>query len=118
MSTLFIYGLLAHIVADWFLQNNWQATYKVSLKHPASWVHSGLHLVCLLFVFAPLVAMAVAASHLLIDTRKPLGLWRRLVRQTTDASNPVFVPFAMWQDQAAHILIIGLAAIYQTGAFP
>lgn len=114
MSTIFIYGLMAHIVADWFLQNNWQATYKTSLKHPASWIHSGLHLACLLFVFSPLIALGVATSHLLIDTRKPLHWWRCLVRQTTDTSNPVFVPFAMWQDQAAHILIIGVAAICQT----
>lgn len=110
-TELFVWGLVAHMFADWFLQNNWMATYKTSLRHPASWVHSGIHLIALLFVFSPLVALLLAISHLLIDTRVPLQKWRELYGQTKDASNPVFIPFAMWQDQAAHILCLAVAAL-------
>ncbi len=74
---LFIAGFVAHIIADWFLQNEWMATYKTSLRHPASWVHSGIHFVALLFVFSPFAAMVLAFSHLLIDTRVPLQQWRK-----------------------------------------
>jgi hypothetical protein len=107
-TNLFVWGFVAHMVADWFLQNEWMALKKTSLKHPAAWVHSGIHLIALLFVFPPLVAVVLAVSHILIDTRVPLQWWRKFYRQTTDG--PAFIPFAMWQDQAAHILCLAVAA--------
>jgi hypothetical protein len=110
-TNLLLWGLVAHLFDDWFLQNDWMAKYKTSLRHPAAWVHSGIHLIALLFVFPPVVALALAVSHLLIDTRVPLAWWRRFYRQTSDPANPVFVPFAMWQDQAAHILCLAVAAL-------
>lgn len=110
-SNLFLGGLIAHLIADWFLQSNWMAMGKTSLRHPAAWVHSGIHLVALLFVFSPFVALLLAISHLLIDTRVPLQIWRNIFGQTKDPANPVFVPMAMWQDQAAHLILIGLAAL-------
>lgn len=108
MSDLFIFGLMAHLVADWFLQNEYMALNKTSLAHPASWLHSGIHLVAYLFVFSPLVAVLLAVSHILIDTRVPLIWWRRFYKQTQEG--PVMVPFAMWQDQAVHLLCLGFTA--------
>jgi high-affinity K+ transport system ATPase subunit B len=108
-TQLCVWGIVAHMVADWFLQNEWMALNKVSLRHPASWVHSAIHFAALCFVFWWPVALALAVSHLLIDTRVPLIWWRRLYRQTTEG--PVMIPFAMWQDQAAHIIAIGAAAL-------
>ena len=110
MAQLFIAGLLAHLVADWFLQNEWMALNKVSLKHPAAWVHSGIHTVGALLVFPWTVALALGISHILIDTRVPLQLWRKLYRQTQEGA--IMVPFALWQDQAAHLILLCLAALY------
>ena len=114
MGTLFIKALLAHLIADFFLQNEWMALKKTSLRHPASWVHSGIHLVALLLVFAPGTALLIALSHLLIDTRKPLQWWRTLYRQSNPPPIPVdpaFICFAMWQDQAAHIVCLCIAVL-------
>lgn len=105
--TLFERALIAHMVADWFLQNRWMSDNKTSLAHPASWVHSGIHLACLLLVFPAWLAVLVAVTHLLIDTRKPLIWWRKVYGQS--APDAVFPAFAMWQDQAAHILVLGVA---------
>jgi hypothetical protein len=107
--TLFIHALMAHLVGDFFLQNEWMATNKVSLKHPAAWVHSGIHFLVLLLVFPWSVALAVAVTHLLIDTRIPLSQWRKFYRQTNDPANPAFISFAMWQDQVLHILVLYVA---------
>lgn len=107
-TDLFVWGLVAHLLADFFLQNEWQALNKTSLKHPAAWVHAGIHLGALLFVFPPLAALALAVSHLLIDTRVPLRWWRALIAQSTDGRG--FDAFAIWQDQAAHLLALALVA--------
>jgi hypothetical protein len=97
---------MAHLVADWLLQNEWMSNNKTSLRHPASWVHSGIHFLCLLLVMPWAFAMLVALIHLLVDTRVPLAWWRRIYRQTSDPQNPAFVSFAMWQDQVVHILVL------------
>lgn len=106
----FAWGVVAHLVADWLLQNEWMALHKTTLRHPAAWVHSGTHLLCFLPVFGWRGAALLALSHVLIDTRKPLMWWRRLIGQTNDPANSAFVPFAMLQDQAAHVLCIAVAA--------
>lgn len=124
MPTLFIQGLIAHLFADWFLQNDWQANHKTSLKHPAAYVHSGLHFIALLLVFPWAWALAIAISHLLIDTRKPLVWWRTLIgqKQVRRMQDPNYVDHddfywnsaalavAFWQDQVVHVVIIFLAA--------
>jgi hypothetical protein len=91
------------------------AVYKTSLRHPASWVHSGIHFACALFVF-PLWACGILfLLHLLIDTRVPLAWWRRVYRQSQDVTSPSFIPFAMWQDQMAHVLCIVAVARLAAG---
>src|SRR6266567_6003750 len=79
---LFICGLVWHWFADWILQNAWMAENKASLKHPAAYIHSGIHLIGLLLIFPPLAAVAIALIHLLIDIRVPLVAWRNIFRQT------------------------------------
>lgn len=105
-----VMGVITHIIADWFLQNEWMAVNKTKWTHPAAWVHSGFHLIALLFVFPPLYALGLAASHFLIDLRKPLVWWRKTIRMTTDPANPASIHVAFWQDQCAHILCIAIAA--------
>ena len=117
MERMFIVGICCHIVADWFLQNDWMATYKTSLRHPASWIHSAIHGLC----FAPffgLWSLAIFATHILIDTRTPLIWWRKFYRmKSCDPSLPAESSWnmtaahvAFWQDQMAHVLIIAIVS--------
>lgn len=107
---LFLCGLVWHWFADWILQNRWQSDNKSSLLHPASWIHSGIHLLGLLFIFPEWwMAVLIAISHLLIDTRAPLIWWRKFYKQTTEG--PVALHVAICGDQVAHITILAIAAL-------
>jgi hypothetical protein len=106
---LFICGLVAHLVLDWLAQNDWMAQNKSSLLHPAAYAHSGLHLLGLLFIFPAWMAVLIAISHLLIDTRVPLSWWRRFYRQTTEGDVALHV--ALWSDQVLHITVLAIAAL-------
>lgn len=108
-TNLLLWGIVIHLIADWIFQNQWMADNKSSLKHPAAYVHSGIHLIALLIVFPPLAAVLLAVSHLLIDTRKPLQWWRSFFRQTQDG--PAALHVAMWGDQVLHIAMIALAVV-------
>lgn len=110
-TDLLVWGAVTHLVADWLLQNEWQAVNKVSLRHPAAWVHAGIHFVGLLLVFPAAWAALIAAFHLAIDTRRPLIWWRQVFRQTTDPSNPVSLHVALWGDQVLHLAVIAAAAM-------
>lgn len=102
-SGLMIWGLVAHLVADWPLQNDWMANNKAARRqrhnpttmtgergtpytvwwdrHPAAYVHALVHLWLLLLVFG-WVAFPLAVVHLLIDTRKPVIWWSKFIGQT------------------------------------
>ena len=124
-SHFLIWGIVAHLVADWMLQNHWMATYKTSLKHPAAWVHSGIHLVFALLVFPWWGAAIIFVTHLLIDTRTPLIWWGNLIKQTgfppigsgdypdrgEVAQTSVALSVAFWRDQVAHIIVIAIVSI-------
>ena len=108
-TDLLAWGVVAHIVVDWLLQNEWQAVHKVNWRHPAAWVHSGLHTAVLLFVFPWPAALLLGAAHLLIDTRKPRDWWQATIRQTRGGEVGMHVAF--WVDQAMHVACIALAAL-------
>lgn len=105
---LMIWGLVAHLVADWPLQNDWMANNKALRwgvlatprelsewcwydrlgwlwRHPAAYVHASIHVLALALVFGWVVAIALGVVHLLIDTRVPVAWWSRLMRQTQPA---------------------------------
>lgn len=122
---LMIWGLVAHLVADWPLQNDYLARNKASLKHPAAYVHAAIHGIFLSLVFG-WAAIILAFAHLLIDTRKPLVWWSKLVRQTQpqiptwipphyDFDGPPVMDVGMevrfWTDQVFHIICIAVAAL-------
>lgn len=109
MFELFLKGLIVHLVADWFLQSDWMTENKTSLLHPASWVHGGIHTIGNLLVFSPPIAIALSVSHLLIDTRKPLAWLRKLFQQSPKGA--VAPVFEIWQDQAAHIILLSVAVL-------
>jgi hypothetical protein len=112
-TNLLVWGMLAHLIADWLLQNRWMAEHKTTLRHPAAWVHSGIHGLALAFVFPPAIAGLLALSHLLIDTRKPVAWWTRTYLQATDG--PAALHVAIWADQVAHLAVIALAALWVAG---
>ena len=85
MPDLFVKGLLVHLLADWMLQSDWMSNNKVSLRHPAAWVHSGIHTLGFLLVFPTLGAIFLGLSHLLIDTRLPLSYLRKIMGQKRKA---------------------------------
>ena len=108
-TELLVWGVAVHLVVDWLLQNEWIAENKSSLRNPAAYVHAGLHTAGLLLVFPPLAAVALGVTHLLIDTRKPLEWWSRVIGQTTEG--PVAVPLHIWRDQVLHVTTIAVAAL-------
>lgn len=112
MAELFISGLIVHFIADWILQSDWMSTNKIHLQHPAAWVHSGIHTAGLLLVFAPVTAVALGISHLLIDTRIPLKWLQRLLGQHPEG--PRGQHFEIWQDQVVHIVFLYMAVVWQT----
>jgi hypothetical protein len=112
-TDLLLWGIVIHLFCDWILQNDWQARNKSSLKHPAAYVHSGIHLAGLsLLVFFGVpwyFPVIVAITHILIDTRKPLAWWRSFFKQTTEG--PVALDVALWSDQVAHITVLAIVAL-------
>jgi Protein of unknown function (DUF3307) len=109
-TVLLVWGAMVHLVADWLLQNDWMALHKVNLRHPAAWVHSGIHTVGLLLVFAWPAALLIGIAHLLIDTRKPLLWWMRVVKQVPTATRLPIVE--IWLDQVMHLTVIAGAALF------
>jgi hypothetical protein len=110
-ATLFVRGLVAHLIADWLLQNDWMARCKADLSHPAAWIHSGIQTVALSRVFGWQIAVLMGIAHVLVDTRKPLIWWRGMMRQTTIQINEhAGWHVTIWGDQVVHIVAIWIAA--------
>lgn len=106
-----VWGVVAHIVADWLLQNDWMAVNKPQLtKSLAGWVHGGIHFVCLSCVFPVLTALVLALVHIWIDTRTPLVFLRSRLGQGKEG-NPVAMHVAIWHDQVVHVVCIAVAAL-------
>ena len=105
MLTLFEQALVMHLIGDWILQNHWMAQNKPNIRHPAAWVHSGVHFVLLSLVLGWVGGLCLAAFHMLVDTRGPLQLWRRYFGMTTEG--PMGTHVAIWSDQVMHI--VGIA---------
>lgn len=129
-TSLMVWGLVAHLIADWPLQSDWMAKNKASLRHPAGYVHAGLHGLALALVFG-WVAAPLALSHLLIDTRKPVAWFSKVMRQTQPGTRlltgggeevkPTTVPLMdvgmevrFWVDQVWHVACIAIAALLVT----
>jgi hypothetical protein len=102
--TPFESGLIAHLIADWVLQNDWMARNKMSLRHPAAWVHAGIHGVCLGLALGWLGGVVLGFAHLLIDTRVPVAWWIQHFKRSQQA--PEATTIAIWLDQTFHIVCI------------
>jgi hypothetical protein len=111
--TLFERGLVAHLIADWILQNDWMARNKMSLRHPAAWVHAGIHAVCLGLALGWLGGVVLGIVHLLIDTRVPVAWWICIFKKCAGA--PEFGTIVIWLDQTVHIVCIAAWVAFARG---
>jgi hypothetical protein len=102
--TPFEKGLVAHLVADWLLQNDWMALNKRDLRHPAGWVHALIHTVLLGLALDWRAGAVLGALHLFIDTGKPLGWWVKVFKKCDGAPHAFLI--LLWTDQALHIALI------------
>lgn len=130
-SELLVWGITLHLIADWPLQNDWMANNKADLRKSAGYVHAGIHGLLLSLVFG-WAAIPLAIVHLIIDTRKPVVWWSKLVKQTQPANRsfyqrpnsirgveeiPVYdvgLEVRFWTDQVFHIACIAAAAVLVT----
>ena len=105
--TPFSSAVLLHLVADWVLQNDWMALNKSDLRHPAGWIHGAIHAALMLFVFPPIIAVAIGVAHVLIDTRMPARFWSRVYKGSSDG--PYKLHVAIWLDQVFHLIVLAAA---------
>ena len=151
-TDLLIWGIVVHLLVDWLGQNEWMATNKAKRRieggreallrwlrnkpvlvynshwwdrHPAAHVHAGMHGAAQLLVFPWPAALSIGVTHLLIDTRKPVEWWSKLIRQTQPSGeqavswkqpHPIQVmdigaDVRIWVDQVWHIGVIAILAL-------
>lgn len=109
-TDILVWSIMIHLIADWLLQTEWMAMHKTKLRHPASWVHSGIHTLGLCLLLPWPVALFVGFSHLGIDTRKPLFWWMYKVKgMPADLRSPVI---EIWLDQVMHITVLAGVALW------
>lgn len=112
-TILLVWGVVAHLFADWLTQNEWIALNKMKRRerrkwvgsgwsaetrvvvttkwwdrHPSLYVHGLAHVLVQLLVFPWPVACAIGAVHMFIDTKEPVVGWSRLIHQTTPDQTP------------------------------
>jgi len=122
LATLILFGWLLHWFADWYLQNDWMACHKASRRklhaeyptawwdrHPAAYVHAGIHTVIQLLIFPWWAALIIGFLHLIIDCRWILDRWGQLMHQTNEG--PIAIHISIWRDQIAHLMVIALVAV-------
>lgn len=104
LLTPFERGLIAHLIADWLLQNDWMANNKSDLRHPAAWAHAAIHAIALEVALGWQAGLVLGVLHLLVDTRYPMRFWQRVYKQTADG--PVALHVSIWSDQVIHVVCI------------
>jgi hypothetical protein len=109
-TNILVWAVVIHLIADWLLQTEWMALHKMDLRHPAAWVHSGIHTLALCLILPWPIALLVGFSHLWIDTRKPLLWWIRVIKQIpANARSPII---EVWLDQVMHITVLAGVALW------
>ena len=109
-TDILVWATAIHMAVDWLFQTDWMARNKANLRHPAAYVHSGLHTLGLLLVFPWFIALGVGISHLLIDTRKPVTWWMETVKQMP-RSALTYTHVEIWLDQIFHMAVLVIAVL-------
>ena len=76
MLTPFERGFIAHLIADWSLQNGWMSKKKTSLGHLAAWIHAAIYATLLGLALGWQAGLVLGALGILVDTRVPLRWWK------------------------------------------
>jgi len=119
----FTYLLMAHLLGDWLLQNDWMAKgKKQGLFTLAGMVHFAIYTattLCALWLsgvtdkngglYLIFSAMAIFVSHWLIDAMDAAGRWMRFYRQSDREIVRVMV------DQTLHLLVLAWVVIFLCG---
>ena len=109
----FIAFLVAHLIADWILQNEWMALNKTNIRHTALYVHGLIHFGVMAQMTGMMeLSLIITLIHMAIDTRKPLQWWMRIYKQTTTGEYGTHVK--IWLDQVLHIVTIYLVLALTT----
>lgn len=107
-----LWGVVAHLIADWVFQNDWIAKNKSQLFSPACFVHGAIHAAALSLIFPSIIVWCIVVLHMVIDTRIPVKLWQNTIGQTTEG--PYALHVSIWLDQVFHIAVIALFALVAT----
>jgi hypothetical protein len=117
--TIFESLLLAHLVGDWLLQNEWQAIQK-GKKWQALISHVLVYHIVVLAVLVVrfgaydlrvyITVAILAVTHTLLDMRRSVEWYIRTFRLS--ASNPPELWLVIVVDQSIHLILLGLAALY------
>lgn len=113
----FFWLLIAHLVGDWMLQNDWMARNKgTRFLNAACFVHCLIYsttLTATLALVAPITpavlarfALVILGTHWVIDGLHLAVRWGRLVHQ----SDKMFVQIMV--DQTLHLLVVAAAVQY------
>jgi len=109
--------ILAHLLGDWILQTEWQATNKMHnwramLAHVA--VYHLVLCIALLLWFGPsdpfvyIVVVSLAVTHAFIDRRWPIIALMRALRATREREPEGWLVIII--DQCVHVLLLGAGA--------
>ena len=87
-------------------------------RHQAAYVHALIHGLLLSVIFG-WVAILLAITHLIIDTRTPVVWWSKWIEQTQPLGKgapivDVGLEVRIWTDQVFHIFCIAVAALLVT----
>lgn len=130
-TILLVWGVVAHLVADWLTQNEWVALHKmlrrtptssVFDRHPSAYVHATIHGAVQLLIFPWQAALVIGFVHMLIDMREPVIGWSKLIHQTTPEETPapaeclsIGQAVTIAADQVWHMVVIAVAAFIVAG---
>jgi hypothetical protein len=120
--TLFETLFVAHLVADWLLQTEWQAVNK-DHNYRALFSHVGIYSLVIFGVFVMhygfqnltvyLVVGMIGLTHAFIDRRRPVLWFMRSFRLIVNRKpNQVIL---LGVDQTFHILLLAIATMILTG---
>ena len=112
-TDLLVWAIIAHLVADWPLQTDWMVVNKIYLRHPAAWVHGAVHLLFSAMVFPWHLALLIAFTHILIDTRVPIDWWMRVIKRMP-RDLPSSLTVEIWLDQVFHIMVLAFVVLFLT----
>lgn len=114
-TQLLVWGLVAHLIADFLLQNDWMSrgksarwwkepsAEKMLKKSAPGFAHALVHFVALFFVFGT-GAIPLAVAHYLIDLRTPVAWWSKLIRQTQPDTDDPLVGIKLYDENEAFLI--------------